>query len=465
MQIPGYQIIRKISQGGMSSVYLAIQQSIGREVALKVISPALAQDQVFNERFNREANIIGQLSHPNIVAVYDIGSYRQLAYIAMDYLPGGSLSQRLCKGISSLEALRILKQLAAALAHAHSRGYIHRDIKPENILFRSDDTAVLTDFGVAKAVNHNLGMTNAGTVLGTPYYMSPEQAKGQPCDGRSDLYSLGVVFYEMLTAQLPYHAEEAVAIAIKHLTAPIPQLPAQYKLYQDLLERLLAKSPQDRVQSGAELVALIEQIETNMGIISPRAQLRTDPGSAELGVSQLSQTLVAMLWQQFIGLFKRHRRRTKINTLGNDKATAISQANSFTEPKQAASASAPFAGHRLIAIATLTLPLALVAGAVWQYSIKASSTGTNSAVVKPAAPNSKTQSFAQAPFTLKAQLAASRVNTMASPARVEMGAAQPPIRLVQAQTVTEPTAETNEEAEINTQTEELIEPASYTLRV
>lgn len=260
MQIPGYRILRKINQGGMSSVYLAVQLSVGREVALKVMAPALGADPQFSERFLREATIVGQLSHPHIVPIYDIGQYDNLNYIAMDYLPGGSLHQRQAEGISVSDALRIVTEIATALDHAHSKGYIHRDIKPENILFRENGSAVLTDFGVAKAISGNQRMTHAGTVVGTPHYMSPEQARGQPLDGRSDLYGLGIVFYEMLTGSVPYHADEAVAIAIQHLTAPLPTLPLDYSQYQPLLNQLLAKDPADRFQRGSQCVEAIQHL-------------------------------------------------------------------------------------------------------------------------------------------------------------------------------------------------------------
>lgn len=265
MHIPGYRIIRKINQGGMSSVYLAIQLSVGREVALKVMSPALNSNPVFSERFQREANIVGQLSHPNIVSIYDIGRHEDLNYIAMDYLAGGSIHDKMATGLSSREAVRITREVAAALDHAHEKGYIHRDVKPENILFREDGSAVLSDFGVAKTVSSALRMTNAGTVVGTPHYMSPEQTRGKPVDGRADIYSLGVVFYEMLIGQVPYQAEEAVAIAIKHLTAPIPKLPPHYQAYQKILNQLLAKEPDNRFQRGRDLVASINALESQSG--------------------------------------------------------------------------------------------------------------------------------------------------------------------------------------------------------
>ena len=293
MQLPGYQIIRKINQGGMSSVYLAVQLSVGREVALKVMAPALNSDPVFSERFQREANIVGQLSHPHIVSIYDIGRHRNLNYIAMDYLAGGSVQDKMTQGISPDEALRITREVALALDHAHEKGYVHRDIKPENILFREDGSSVLTDFGVAKALSQASRATHAGTVVGTPHYMSPEQTQGRPVDGRSDIYSLGAVLYEMLTGQVPFQAEESVAIAIKHLTAPIPRLPVHLRHYQTLIDRLLTKDPEDRFQRGRELVATIDALRSAEGASGPLASHVT----GQTAVSSLSRALLAILLQ------------------------------------------------------------------------------------------------------------------------------------------------------------------------
>lgn len=356
MQIPGFQITRKISQGGMSSVYLAIQQSIGREVALKVMSPTLAQDAHFSERFQREATIVGQLSHPNIISIYDIGKHHGLNYIAMDYLAKGSLSQKMRNGLSGLEAVKILKQLASALAHAHHCGYVHRDIKPENILFRADDNAVLSDFGVAKAIKQNLGVTHAGTVLGTPNYMSPEQAKGQPCDGRSDLYSLGVVFFEMLCGKLPYQAEEAVAIAIKHLTAPIPKLPPQHALFQPLIDELLAKNPDERIQSGEELIERIELLET--GLQTPKISYKSLAASGEfkLGFFQRLQALVFVAWQKLTPLFSSENSQQEKLQQASRYTTAInSNQDSGVFDEHAQTHNTPSKSHNLAILLSASL--------------------------------------------------------------------------------------------------------------
>jgi len=295
LEIPGYQILKKINQGGMSTVYLATQRSMGRQVALKVMSPVLNADPIFSERFQREANIVGQLSHPNIVAIHDIGRYRSLNYIAMDYLPGGSVADALTKGaIEPLEALHITRQIAMALDHASNKGYVHRDLKPENILFREDGSAVLTDFGVARAVARTTRMTNTGMVVGTPHYMSPEQARGAAVDGRADLYSLGVVFYEMLTSAVPFQAEEAVAIAIKHLTDPIPRLPARHSLYQGLIDRFLAKDPDQRFQRGLDVVDAIDQLLAALDGKTPTTT--TKMNNTSVRVSSLLRALVMTLY-------------------------------------------------------------------------------------------------------------------------------------------------------------------------
>lgn len=282
MQIPGYRIIRKINQGGMSTVYLAIQVSVNRQVALKVMSPALNADPIFSQRFQREANIVGQLTHPNIITIHDIDRYKNLNYIAMDYLSGGSIQDKMRVGISHTEALRILESVALALDHAHEKGYVHRDIKPENILFREDGSAVLTDFGVAKTLSSNSQMTSTGTVVGTPHYMSPEQARGKPLDGRSDLYGLGVLLFEMLTGTVPYRADDAVAIAIKHMTSAIPKLPPQHAALQPLIDKLLAKEPDDRFQRGRDIVDAIHQQRTPLGIYSTTYLTETNPTAVQL---------------------------------------------------------------------------------------------------------------------------------------------------------------------------------------
>ena len=268
MQLPGYTILRKLNSGGMATVFLATQLSLNRTVALKIMKPELDYDPEFHNRFQREAEIVGQLSHPNIIPIYDIGRYNGMNYISMEYLPAGSLEQKIEKGISANLAANYVMAMASALAHAHIKGYVHRDIKPENILFRADGSPVLTDFGIARLVKSDSSMTQVGNVMGTPYYMSPEQAKGEAIDGRSDLYSLGILFYEMLTGTRPFQNDDALSLALQHITEQPPRLPDEVSIYQDVLDRLLAKTTAQRFQNGRELVQQLKRVKSlsNSGV-------------------------------------------------------------------------------------------------------------------------------------------------------------------------------------------------------
>jgi len=238
--IPGYQIIKKIGSGGMSTVYLSIQLNVGREVALKVLSPELRNDAVFGDQFFKEANIVGGFSHPNIISIYDVFKHENHFCMAMDYLSSDSCKDRIKKqAISPLDALKILKEVAQGLEHIHQKQFIHCDIKPENILFRMNGQAVITDFGIARPIPDD----KTNQVAGTPYYMSPEQAQGYSLDIRTDIYSLGILLFEMLTQEVPYKGKDPVAIAIKHVSSPIPQLPEELHALTPLLTKCMAKKP------------------------------------------------------------------------------------------------------------------------------------------------------------------------------------------------------------------------------
>ncbi len=248
----------------MATVYLAIQTSVDREVALKVMSPTLLVDPNFGERFLREARIAAKLHHRHVVGIHDVGSVGEYNYMAMEYLSGGTIFGADGAAREPVFSLRVVREIAAALAYAHNKGFVHRDVKPDNILLREDGAAALTDFGIARATDSATRMTRTGAVIGTPHYMSPEQARGKPIDGRADLYSLGIVLYEILTGRVPYQAEDSLAVGIMHITEPLPRLPDHLADLQPLLDQFLAKQPEQRFQNGAEAVNAIRAIEQRM---------------------------------------------------------------------------------------------------------------------------------------------------------------------------------------------------------
>lgn len=261
MEFPGYRIEREIGKGGMACVYLAVQESLHRLVALKVMEPRLAANENFAERFLKEGRIIACLDHSQIVTVYDFGAYKGNYYLSMEYLPGGTLEQKIRDGMPIEETISIIKVISKALGYAHNQGVLHRDIKPQNILFRKDGSPVLSDFGIARFVDDTMQLTAPGFTVGSPLYMSPERIMGKKVDGRSDLYSLGILFYQMLTAQLPYQADNSIGIALKQCSAPVPVLPREQSKFQPLLEKLLAKNPQDRFTNADDFVEELNRVE------------------------------------------------------------------------------------------------------------------------------------------------------------------------------------------------------------
>lgn len=272
--ITGYRIIKALGQGGMATVYLALQQNLRREVALKVMAPQLAQGEGFAERFLAEAQMTARLTHPNIMIVHDVGQCGPQYYIATELLPGGTLKERAPQLESLVDKLRVLRGIARGLGYAHQHRVIHRDIKPVNIMFRDDVQPVITDFGIAKALDATRVMTVAGTVIGTPHYMSPEQAQGLSLDGRSDLYSLGIMAYELLTGRVPFDAPEPLAVLMMHLQQPVPALPPVWAEVQPIMDRLLAKLPEHRYASAEALIEALTPLlgKAPTGRISPVAE-------------------------------------------------------------------------------------------------------------------------------------------------------------------------------------------------
>ncbi|HZE76477.1 MAG TPA: protein kinase [Gemmatimonadales bacterium] len=269
-----YEVFEELGRGGMALVFRAMDRHLEREVAVKVLPFTLAFDAEFVERFQREARTAAQLEHPNIIPIYRVGRSERVIYFVMKYLRGGSLATVLAdkRKLTPPEIRRLLVEAGSALGYAAQRGIVHRDIKPDNIMFDEFGQCVLTDFGIAKAASGNR-LTGTGMSIGTPHYMSPEQARAQPIDGRSDIYSLGVVAYQCLAGIVPYDAEDSFSIGYKHITEPIPTpqlLTADERRVYEVIKRMLMKEPAERFQTCEELIASLQgQPTANAGSFKP----------------------------------------------------------------------------------------------------------------------------------------------------------------------------------------------------
>jgi serine/threonine-protein kinase PpkA len=259
--VAGYRMVRRLGQGGMAVVYLAVQESLDREVAIKVMAPAASEDEAQAQRFEHEARIIAKLEHPGIVGIHEVGrtTEGQLYYV-MPYLARGDLSQRDYRD-GEARIIDLLRGLLDALGYAHARGIVHRDVKAENVLFNNADRPQLTDFGIALSRRRGRArITTDGLALGSGGYMSPEQARGEPVDGRADLYSLGVLTYELLTGELPFQAEDPLALALLHAQDPVPALPPEKQHWQRFIETAMAKSPERRFRNAQAMQRALEPL-------------------------------------------------------------------------------------------------------------------------------------------------------------------------------------------------------------
>jgi serine/threonine-protein kinase len=290
-----YRIVRKLGSGGMADVYLAEDEELGRRIAIKILNDRHANDDSFVERFRREAKNAAGLSHPNIVSIYDRGEAEGTYYIAMEYLDGRSLKELVvARGPLPIEdAIAATRQVLAALRFAHRKGVVHRDIKPHNVMADADGRLKVTDFGIARAGVSQ--MTEAGSIIGTAQYLSPEQARGAPVDQRSDLYSVGIVLYEMLTGTTPFTGESPVEIAMKHLSDPPrppsverPDVPPDLDM---IVLRALAKNPDDRFQTAEEMDAELDRVSRGAGVTTQTA----DAATAVLSGTELAEARTAIV--------------------------------------------------------------------------------------------------------------------------------------------------------------------------
>ncbi len=279
-QLGKYNVVDLIGRGGMATVYKGYQPEIERSVAIKVLPPHPGQDSSYVERFRQEARTIARLQHPHIMPLYDYGDENGILYLVSPLMEGGSLSDRIRKGPLSLDETAVmLRQIGSALDYAHRHGVIHRDIKPDNVLLDREGHALLTDFGIAKIVEGTANLTATGGVIGTPAYMSPEQAQGLAVDYRSDLYSLGVVVFEMLTGKEPFDADTPMRVVMQHITAPVPHLSESVinaaPQLDEVLLQALAKEPERRFQSAIEFIdAFNRAVQGHEPLIVPTGQRR-----------------------------------------------------------------------------------------------------------------------------------------------------------------------------------------------
>ena len=320
-----YEVEELVGAGGMSSVYRANDRLLERKVALKVMHQHFGEDPEYVERFRREARSVASLSHPNVVTVIDRGEHNGRQFIVFEYVDGENLKQLIQRrGPAPVTtALELGKQIALALSFAHQQGLVHRDVKPQNVLLNGDGTAKVTDFGIARSLDVKHGMTQTGTVLGTSDYIAPEQAQGQNVDEQTDIYSLGVVLYELLTSEVPFPGESFVAVAMRHINEPPPPIrdkrPDVPPRVEAAVQRAMAKEPRDRFPSMAdfasELDACLGELTTEPGtVVAPAVARARRSGPSPWPI--VLAVLVVILIGAGIGYWALHRHGSHTSTGG-----------------------------------------------------------------------------------------------------------------------------------------------------
>ncbi len=283
VHIKGYRILRRIGGGGMSEVFLALREQDGVEVALKLFDARINKDTQLLHRFIQECELLERIDHPNVARVFAHGITDEHAFIAMEYFAQGSIKARIAQGLSPFEALMIAMQVGAALVQIHSLGIVHRDLKPDNLMLRADGCVALIDFGVAKQHSQSMEHTRHGEIVGSPYYMSPEQAAGRPVSPVSDIYCLGVIFYEMVSGNRPYVADHMDALLQQHIHAPTPALEPKYSEFQPFLNRAMHKDPAQRFASAQAVVDYITaQWPTVLRLLGSKSSSAGTPSRSSL---------------------------------------------------------------------------------------------------------------------------------------------------------------------------------------
>lgn len=363
--IPGYRVLRRLGQGGMSYVYLGVQESLDRQVAIKVIAPTALKDEISKLRFEREARTIAKLQHPAIVSIHDVGRTELgLLYYVMPFLPRGHLGQRELVN-DEPRLIAILRALLWGLDYAHERGVVHRDIKSENVLFDNVDRPLLTDFGIAMHRSDRHRVTDGGFALGSATHMAPEQARGEKVDGRADLYSIGVLAYDKLMGELPFQADGPLQMAVRHSVDPIPRLPAHKAHWQAFIDRALAKMPDARFGSAQEMMAALDRIEQarldagapalppDEAITAPRAAL---PAAAKRAINPLfvaTAALVVLVLALIVAWQAWNQRGSPAAVV--DAIEAIAEPAALPAPTPARS-DAPMGGQAAAAMTVLQAP-------------------------------------------------------------------------------------------------------------
>jgi len=347
-KIDRYKVVGEIGRGGMAVVYRAIDTMLDRNVAIKIIMPEFADKEKLLKRFSREAKSLAKLSHSNIVKVLDYGEYESSPYLVMEFIPGGTLSSRLGKPMNYAEAAALLAPVARALNYAHQQKIVHRDIKPGNILINETGQALLSDFGILKLLDaeETQGLTGTGKIVGTPSYMSPEQIRGAQIDGRADVYSLGIVFFELVAGRKPYIANTPIELSLKHLNDPIPRarqfvrdVPAEV---EQVFLKAMAKKPEERYQSMAAFADDLEKLArkfsatTNKQPVMPASDENTDAEEKKpRTLKPFALVLVSILAIMVVGGFFIFRPGSGISpTLGNiaSPTMEILPTETLTEP-------------------------------------------------------------------------------------------------------------------------------------